>query len=111
MFSLQDLNFIQKLGSGDIGTVYLVEFKCAKGCTFAAKIMDKEEIAQRDKESRAKMERDILEMLNHPFLPKLYTILDTTRWFCFLTEFCPGGDLHVLRQRQPDRRFGEDAVR
>lgn len=50
-------------------------------------------------------------MLEHPFLPPLYATLDSPRWSCLLTEFCPGGDLHVLRQRQPDRRFDEAAVR
>nr|GEV53120.1 serine/threonine-protein kinase D6PKL2-like [Tanacetum cinerariifolium] len=29
----------------------------------------------------------------------------------FFQEFCPGGDLHVLRQRQPYKRFLESAVR
>lgn len=78
---------------------------------FAAKVMDKEELENRNKESRANMERQVLEMLDHPFLPTLYTTLDTGRWFCLLTEFCPGGDLHILRQRQPDKRFSEAAVR
>ncbi|KAL0303558.1 UNVERIFIED_CONTAM: Serine/threonine-protein kinase D6PKL1 [Sesamum radiatum] len=50
-------------------------------------------------------------MLDHPFLPSLYATLDSPRWSCLLTEFCPGGDLHVLRQRQLGKRFEEDAVR
>ncbi|CBI40246.3 unnamed protein product, partial [Vitis vinifera] len=50
-------------------------------------------------------------MLDHPFLPTLYATLDSPRWSCLLTEFCPGGDLHVLRQRQPDKRFHEATVR
>ncbi|KAL2548964.1 Protein kinase superfamily protein [Forsythia ovata] len=109
--TLDDFTFIQKLGSGDIGTVYLVELKGSKGCMFAAKVMDKEELAYRNKESRAGIEREILEMLDHPFLPSLYTILDSPRWSCLLTQFCPGGDLHILRQQQPGKRFDEAAVR
>ena len=80
-------------------------------CMFAAKVMDKKELVGRNKDGRAKIERDILEILDHPFLPTLYATLDTPRWSCLLTEFCPGGDLHVLRQNQPDKRFGEPAVR
>ncbi|KAL0317254.1 UNVERIFIED_CONTAM: Serine/threonine-protein kinase D6PK [Sesamum angustifolium] len=106
-----DFHFVQRLGSGDIGTVYLVELKGSRGCFFAAKVMDKEELAYRNKESRAGTEREVLEMLDHPFLPSLYATLDSPRWSCLLTEFCPGGDLHVLRQRQPGKRFDEDAVR
>ncbi|KAJ0771273.1 putative protein kinase AGC-RSK-2 family [Helianthus annuus] len=109
--SLEELRFVHKLGSGDIGSVYLVELKCAEGCMLAAKVMDKEELMSRDKESRARVELEILEMLDHPFLPSLYGSLDVDRWSCLLTEFCPGGDLHILRQRQPERRFDEAAVR
>ncbi|XP_060184358.1 protein kinase G11A-like [Lycium barbarum] len=109
--SLDDFFFIQKLGSGDIGSVYLVELKGNKGCLFAAKVMDKEELVSRSKEGRAGTEREILEMLDHPFLPTLYTTLDTDKWSLLLTEFCSGGDLHVLRQRLPEKRFDEAAVR
>ncbi|KAK4756101.1 hypothetical protein SAY87_009858 [Trapa incisa] len=108
---LGDLRFIYRLGSGDIGNIYLVEVKGSGEANFAAKVMDKKELAARNKEGRAKVERSILEMLNHPFLPTLYASLECTRWSCLLTEFCPGGDLHFLRQRQPDRRFHESAVR
>ncbi|KZV55290.1 Kinase superfamily protein [Dorcoceras hygrometricum] len=106
--TLHDFSFVRRLGSGDIGTVYLVELK---GCFFAAKMMDREELASRNKEGRAGTEREILEMLDHPFLPFLYSTIECPRWFCLLTEFCPGGDLHILRQRQPEKRFNQDAVR
>ncbi|XP_062175036.1 serine/threonine-protein kinase D6PKL2-like [Alnus glutinosa] len=109
--SLEDFRFIRRLGSGDIGSVYLVVLKGSKGCMFAAKVMDKKELVTRNKDERAKIEREILETLDHPFLPTLYATLDTPRWSCLLTEFCPGGDLHVLRQNQPDKRFDEAAVR
>ncbi|KAF9596988.1 hypothetical protein IFM89_014702 [Coptis chinensis] len=109
--ALNDLRFVYKLGSGDIGSVYLAELKSRTECTFAAKVMDKKELASRNKEGRARTEREILEMLDHPFLPTLYACLESNRWSCLLTEFCPGGDLHVLRQRQPGKRYTETAVR
>ncbi|KAF7148358.1 hypothetical protein RHSIM_Rhsim03G0103200 [Rhododendron simsii] len=109
--SLGGLRVIRQLGSGDIGNVYLVELKCAGGCVFAAKVMDKKELEGRDKERRARTERGILELLDHPFLPTLYATLDSPRWCCLLTEFCPGGDLHILRERQPEKRFDAAAVR
>ncbi|XP_073004697.1 serine/threonine-protein kinase D6PKL1-like [Typha latifolia] len=111
--SLSDLRFLQRLGSGDIGSVYLAELKCAlaEGCMLAAKVMDRKELEGRNKEGRARTEREILEITDHPFLPTLYAVAENDRWSCLLTEFCPGGDLHVLRQRQPGRRFSESAVR
>jgi hypothetical protein len=113
--SLSDLRFSHRLGSGDIGSVYLAELKTKLNETdstfFAAKVMDKKELVSRNKEGRARTEREILETLDHPFLPTLYAFIDTQRWLCLLTEFCSGGDLHVLRQRQPLKRFEETAVR
>ena len=44
---------------------------------FAAKVMDKKELVSRNKDGRAKTERDILEILDHPFLPTLCATLDT----------------------------------
>ncbi|KAL6199464.1 hypothetical protein ACLB2K_029248 [Fragaria x ananassa] len=111
--TLSDLKFSERLGSGDIGSVYLAELKSddGQGCVFAAKVMDKKELISRSKEGRARTEREILELLEHPFLPTLYASIDAPNWLFLLTEFCPGGDLHVLRQRQPLKRFPESAVR
>lgn len=108
-----DLRFSRRLGSGDISSVYLAELNDdgKLPAMFAAKVMDKKELISRSKEGRAKTEREILESLDHPFLPTLYATIDAAKWLCLLTEFCPGGDLHVLRQRQPNKRFQEPAVR
>jgi hypothetical protein len=62
----------------------------------------------RNKEGRARTEREILEAVEHPFLPALRRRRGGP---LVLTEFYPGGDLHVLRQRQPHRHFSEAAVR
>nr|GFD50605.1 serine/threonine-protein kinase D6PK [Tanacetum cinerariifolium] len=74
-------------------------------------VMDMRELAMRNKEGRSRTEREILEALYHPFLPRLYAAIETPKWTCLLTEFCPGGDLHVLRQRQLCKRFLKSAVR
>ena len=80
-------------------------------CLFAIKMMDKRSLASRKKMLRAKTEREILECLDHPFLPSLYTHFETEKLSCLVMEFCPGGDLHILRQRQPGKHFLESAVR
>ncbi|KAM7277326.1 hypothetical protein ACFE04_019192 [Oxalis oulophora] len=113
VISLSDIKFSLRLGSGDIGSVYLAELKSGgiEGSLFAVKVMDKKELISRSKEGRARTEKEILELLDHPFLPSLFATIDSPKWLCLLTEFCPGGDLHVLRQRQPNKRFHETAVR
>ncbi|CAN6480317.1 unnamed protein product [Victoria cruziana] len=109
--SLENFRFFRRLGGGDIGTVYLAELKDVPGTYVAVKVMDKNELVTRNKSARAKTEREILELLDHPFLPTLYAHLECEKWTCLVTEFCPGGDLHVLRQLQPAKRFPESAVR
>eukprot|EP00250_Pteridium_aquilinum_P010322 c19299_g1_i1 orf=425-2065(-) len=115
--SVGNFKFLQRLGSGDIGSVYLAELRGELGAAdkkamyYAVKVMDKRALAGRNKLLRAQTEREILEALDHPFLPTLYAHLDERHFSCLVIEFCPGGDLHVLRQRQPSKRFCENAVR
>ncbi|KAL9229403.1 hypothetical protein vseg_004871 [Gypsophila vaccaria] len=108
--SLQNFSLLKKLGSGDIGTVYLTEL-IGTNCLFAIKVMDNEFLARRKKITRAQTEKDILRMLDHPFLPTLYSQFTSDNLSCLVMEYCPGGDLHVLRQRQPGRCFTEQATR
>ncbi|KAK4348388.1 hypothetical protein RND71_031143 [Anisodus tanguticus] len=107
---LSHFNLLKKLGCGDIGTVYLAEL-LETNCLFAIKVMDNEFLARRKKLPRAQTERDILRMLDHPFLPTLYAQFTSDNLSCLVMEFCPGGDLHVLRQKQPGRYFPEAAAR
>lgn len=107
---LNHFRLLKRLGCGDIGSVYLSEL-CGTRSYFAIKVMDKEALASRKKLLRAQTEREILQSLDHPFLPTLYTHFETERFSCLVMEFCPGGDLHVLRQRQPGKYFPEYAAR
>lgn len=107
---LGHFRLLKKLGCGDIGSVYLAELR-GMGCLFAMKVMDKGMLAGRKKLLRAQTERDILGLLDHPFLPTLYSHFETEKFSCLLMEFCSGGDLHTLRQRQPGKHFTEQAAR
>ncbi|XP_038900984.1 serine/threonine-protein kinase D6PKL1-like [Benincasa hispida] len=107
---LRNFKLLRRLGLGDIGTVYLSEL-CDSSCLFAIKVMDKEFLASRKKILRAQTEREILQMLDHPFLPTLYAHFETDKHLCLVMDYCPGGDLHVLRQKQPCKSFSERAVR
>lgn len=110
MLGLSHFRLLKRLGCGDIGSVYLAELSATK-CYFAMKVMDKASLASRKKLLRAQTEREILQSLDHPFLPTLYTHFETDKFSCLVMEFCPGGDLHTLRQRQPGKYFSEQAVK
>uniref|UniRef100_A0A0D3H498 non-specific serine/threonine protein kinase n=1 Tax=Oryza barthii TaxID=65489 RepID=A0A0D3H498_9ORYZ len=107
---LGHFRLLKRLGCGDIGSVYLSELSGTK-CYFAMKIMDKASLASRKKLLRAQTEREILQCLDHPFLPTLYTHFETDKFSCLVMEFCPGGDLHTLRQKQPGKFFPEQAAK
>ncbi|XP_074560661.1 serine/threonine-protein kinase D6PK-like [Curcuma longa] len=110
VLGLSQFRLLKKLGCGDIGSVYLSELSGTKSY-FAMKVMDKGLLASRKKLLRAQTEREILQCLDHPFLPTLYTHFETDKFSCLVMEFCPGGDLHTLRQRQPGKHFSEQAVK
>lgn len=110
VLGLSHFRLLKRLGCGDIGSVYLSELSGTKSY-FAMKVMDKESLESRKKLLRAQTEREILQSLDHPFLPTLYTHFETDKFSCLVMEFCPGGDLHTLRQRQPGKRFCEQAVK
>ncbi|XP_071691188.1 serine/threonine-protein kinase D6PKL1 [Rutidosis leptorrhynchoides] len=110
LLGMSHFRLLRLLGCGDIGSVYQSELSGTR-CYFAMKVMDKASLASRKKLSRAQTERDILQLLDHPFLPTLYTHFETDRFTCLVMEYCPGGDLHTLRQRQPGKHFSEYAAR
>lgn len=101
---------IKPLGSGDTGSVHLVEL-CESGQYFAMKAMEKGMMLNRNKVHRACAEREILDMLDHPFLPALYASFQTKTHICLITDYCPGGELFMLLDRQPTKVLKEDAVR
>ncbi|OIV92530.1 hypothetical protein TanjilG_02293 [Lupinus angustifolius] len=108
--NLKDFRLLKRIGYGDIGSVYLVELKGTKA-HFAMKVMDKAALISRNKLLRAQTEREILGLLDHPFLPTLYSHFETDKFYCLVMEFCSGGDLHSLRQKQLNKCFTEEAAR
>ncbi|KAI4310527.1 hypothetical protein MLD38_035500 [Melastoma candidum] len=70
---LRHFNLLKKLGCGDIGPNYLAKL-IGNNCLFAIKVMDNEFLAKRKKALRSQTEREILRILDHPFLPALFTI-------------------------------------
>nr|AML76439.1 putative LOV domain-containing protein [Cinnamomum camphora] len=108
--SLKHFNPIRPLGCGDTGSVHLVELK-GTGELFAMKAMDKSVMLNRNKVHRACIEREIISLLDHPFLLTLYTSFQTATHVCLITDFCAGGELFALLDKQPMKIFKEDAAR
>lgn len=107
---LRHFKLLRKLGGGDIGNVYLSELM-GTNCLFAVKVMDNDFLTSKRKMMRAQTEIEILQILDHPFLPTLFAHFTNDKYSCSVMEYCPGGDLHVLRQKQPGKSFSEQAAR
>eukprot|EP00250_Pteridium_aquilinum_P007275 c17026_g1_i1 orf=684-2540(+) len=101
---------LYRVGHGDIGRVFLAQLR-GTHCLFAMKVMDKEALTQRKKVQRMHREREILEFVDHPFLPTLYAHFEADQFSCLVMDYCSGGDLHALRQKYPGRRFSMKAAR
>ncbi|XP_078180915.1 phototropin 1 [Carex rostrata] len=108
--SLKHFRPVKSLGAGDTGSVHLVELT-ETGEFFAMKAMDKNVMLNRNKVHRATAERQILDLLDHPFLPTLYASFQTKTHICLITDYYPGGELFMLLDRQPQKVLREDAVR
>mmetsp|Transcript_31238 Transcript_31238/g.43292 ORF Transcript_31238/g.43292 Transcript_31238/m.43292 type:complete len:753 (+) Transcript_31238:415-2673(+) len=116
--SAKNFNAIKSLGQGDVGTVRLVELKGSKGgkgpkgqCIYAIKTLNKAEMMERNKVNRVKVEEQVLETVDHPFLPTLYSRFQTDRHVNFVMEYCSGGELYNLLLAQPKKRFTESQMR
>uniref|UniRef100_A0A126WXU9 non-specific serine/threonine protein kinase n=1 Tax=Austrobaileya scandens TaxID=13351 RepID=A0A126WXU9_9MAGN len=108
--SLKHFKPVRPLGCGDTGSVHLVELQ-GTGELYAMKAMDKSMMLNRNKVHRACIEREIVSLLDHPFLPTLYTSFQTATHVCLITDFCPGGELFAMLDRQPMKILKEDSVR
>nr|AML77024.1 putative LOV domain-containing protein [Boswellia sacra] len=101
---------IKPLGCGDTGSVHLVELQGTNEL-YAMKAMEKSVMLNRNKVHRACIEREIMSLLDHPFLPTLYASFQTSTHVCLITDFCSGGELFALLDNQPMKIFKEESAR
>ncbi|KAH9694222.1 phototropin-2 [Citrus sinensis] len=101
---------VRELPDANLVSVHLVELQGA-GELYAMKAMEKSVMLNRNKVHRACIEREIMSLLDHPFLPTLYASFQTSTHICLITDFCPGGELFALLDKQPMKIFREDSAR
>ncbi|CAD8069131.1 unnamed protein product [Paramecium primaurelia] len=98
------IRIILQIGKGSFGDVYLVEKRITgrpnQGPKLAMKVLPKNKFLGQNLLRYALTERNILSYLNHPFIVKLRYAFQTNTHLCLLMDFCPGGDLSKLIQRQ-----------
>ena len=96
------------LGQGSFGEVYLVQEKNTFNF-YAMKVLDKKRIEKQNIFKYAMTERNVLSIINFPFIVKLNYAFQTKEKLFLLLDYCPGGDLS--KQLQIQTRFSEDKAK
>ncbi|CAD8072433.1 unnamed protein product [Paramecium primaurelia] len=106
--TLKDFIFVKCIGVGGFSRVYMVKKK-SNGRFYAMKLIDKEFIIQNKKQGIVQNERDIMTVLDHPFIIKLEYAFESKNFIVFVLEFCSGGEL--FQQLRQVKRMTEDQAR
>ncbi|CAL9229147.1 unnamed protein product [Arabidopsis halleri] len=107
-FTSHDFEFGKIYGVGSYSKVVRAKKK-ESGTVYALKIMDKRFITKENKTSYVKLERIVLDQLEHPGIIKLYFTFQDTSSLYMALESCEGGELFDQITRKG--RLSEDEAR
>jgi 3-phosphoinositide dependent protein kinase-1 len=91
-FSKDDFEFGPQLGEGAFSKVILTTFKHT-GKKYATKVIQKQLILRENKIKTVKMEKQVLHMMDHPNIIKLFCTYQDKDNLYFALELAPGGEL------------------
>jgi protein-serine/threonine kinase len=107
---LEDFDMLKVLGKGSYGKVVLVKRKDSDDTSvYAMKMLRKEHIVKRNQVEHTQAERNVLQIVKHPFIVELIAAFQTPKKLHFVLEFCAGGELFFHLSRAG--RFSEGRTR
>ncbi|GAB2300779.1 Serine/threonine-protein kinase AtPK2/AtPK19 [Dionaea muscipula] len=106
--SLEDFEIMKLVGQGAFGKVFQVRKKCSSEI-YAMKVMRKDKIMEQNHAEYMKAERDILTMIDHPFIVQLRYSFQTKYRLYLVLNFVNGG--HLFFQLYHQGLFREDLAR
>ena len=107
---LEDFNFINQLGSGTFGTVFLANLVGSKE-QFAIKVIRKDVIIKHNQINAMFLEKEILFSANHPFLTGVDYVFQSKTRVYFVMPYIAGAELYKLVMKQRRKRFSEKIVK
>ncbi|KAK8691727.1 hypothetical protein V6N13_075226 [Hibiscus sabdariffa] len=107
-FSIQDFELGKIYGVGSYSKVVRAKKKDT-GMVYALKIMDKKFITKENKTAYVKLERIVLDQLDHPGVVRLYFTFQDSLSLYMALESCEGGEL--FDQITKKGRLSEDEAR
>ena len=102
--NIDDFKIQAVIGRGSFGKVYVV-IKKDNQEVYAMKTLKKDMILRKNQMQNTKVERMILERLNHPFIVKLHYAFQTPERLYFVIDFLNGGELFYHLRK--DQRFDQ----
>ena len=116
--TIDDFDIRRVLGTGGFGKVFLVSKTggAQKGCFYAMKVLKKAVIVRnkltkeidQDINVHAKLERDVLAAVTHPFIVDLKYAFQARNKVYLIMEYLAGGELFM--QLQKERMLMEDTA-
>ena len=94
-----DFEILSVLGRGHFAKVMLGR-KRNTGNLYAIKVIHKKRVTERKHVAHTKTERRVLGKIRHPFIVSLHFAFQTEHKLYLALDYCPGGELFGLLQRQ-----------
>ncbi|KAL7318455.1 hypothetical protein PS15m_001698 [Mucor circinelloides] len=93
-------NLLQTLGEGEFGKVKL-GIHIETGQEVAIKLIKKEGSGSDTRINKVEREISVLKTLNHPYIVKLYNVVETEKYIGIILEYASGGELfeYILAHR------------
>lgn len=98
IYTKEDFDFGALLGEGAYSRVVLSTFKTT-GRRYATKMILKQQIISQNKVKTVKMEKEVLNKMNHPNIIKLFCTYQDKEYLYFALEWAPGGELFSYLSR------------
>ena len=93
--------YFRLLGKGSFGEVFLVQLKGDESRKlYAMKVLSKEKMMTKNLKRYAVTERNVMSVINHPFMVKLNFAFQSPSKLFLVTDYYPGGDLDKLISRK-----------
>ncbi len=90
--TIRDFELVKVIGKGSFGKVLLVRRQKSTKL-FAMKVLDKQNIMQRNQVVHTLTERRVLGQIKHPFIVTLHYAFQTKTRLHFVLDYCSGGEL------------------
>lgn len=105
-----DLEVMRTLGAGTFGRVKMCRHK-PTGKPFALKVLQKAQIVAYGQQKNVMNERDVMAMIDHPFVLKLAATYTDRNCLYMVLEYVAGGELFTLLANQPTGCLSTDDAR